>query len=133
MAEFFQITTEQKRKLKAVLTKELKQRKEITFAYLHGSFIDPVASFRDIDVAVWLSKKVLTFSYKFDLEIALEQQLHYPVDVQLLNNAPLGFKFSVFKYGELLFCRNEQLLTDLIEEVAVNYMSFYEAAGAEFK
>jgi len=133
MAEFFQITSEQKRTLKAVLTRELKQRTEISFAYLYGSFIDPVASFRDIDVAVWLSKKVLTFSYKFDLEIALEQQLHYPVDVQVLNNASLGFKFSVFKYGELLFCRDEQLLTDLIEEVAVNYMSFNEAAGAEFK
>lgn len=103
--------TKQKKKIKEQLKKELVKKEEIIFAYLHGSFIDPVANFRDIDLATWtrpeaaLPEKV--FDYAFNVSLALGQQLHFPVDVQLLNLAPVGFKFSVFKYGERLFCKDD--------------------------
>lgn len=136
MDEFFYLNREKKAKVKAQLVEDLQLRTEIIFAYLHGSFIDPVANFRDLDLAVWLRVEALSnngFEYALNLALTLDQKLHLPVDVQLLNLAPVGFKFSVFKYGELLFCKDYQLLSDLIEQVAVEYMAFYQLAEAEFK
>ena len=43
-----------KTKFKRMIVDILKERKEITFAYLHGSFVKD--GFRDIDIAIYLNE-----------------------------------------------------------------------------
>jgi hypothetical protein len=101
----------------------LEARPEISFAYLHGSFIDGGAH-HDVDVAVYLDPPSIdAFDYEMALSVELTRSLHLPVDVQVLNGAPLGFQHSVLR-GNLLFARDEVFLTDFIEQVGWEYMEF---------
>ncbi|GIK40547.1 MAG: nucleotidyltransferase [Chloroflexota bacterium] len=101
----------------------LKERPEISFAYLHGSFVDgPV--FHDLDVAVYLNLPSSDpFDYEMELSVEMTRTLRLPVDIQVLNQAPLGFQHQVLQ-GELLFAHDEVQLTDFIEYVANEYTAF---------
>ena len=81
-------------------TAVLKRRNEIEFAYLHGSFLE--GDFRDIDLAIYLNKlktKKDALEYELALERELENIVNIPVDVRVLNNAPLSFRFNTIKGG----------------------------------
>ncbi len=111
-----------RRELKALL----RERKEILFAYLHGSFVEGIP-YHDVDVAVYLNPDLLqqtdAFDYEMDLSAHLALTVHLPVDVHILNRAPLGFQHSVLR-GELLFTRDEEFLSDYVERVGWDYMQF---------
>lgn len=80
----------------------------IIFAYLHGSFLK--GRFRDVDVAVYLREPVdkgYALKYEMMLERELEDEICLPVDVRILNLAPLSFRFGAIKNGVLLFSRDE--------------------------
>jgi predicted nucleotidyltransferase len=87
-------------RLKEILIKE----KSILFAYLHGSFLSD-EEFNDIDLALYLDEKAANEIEPVDFEISLSlrigESLKMPVDVKLLNYAPLGFRYQVTK-GYLL-------------------------------
>ena len=108
----------------AKLKELLEPREEIIFAYLHGSFVEGLP-FNDIDLAVYVdqSKVPDTFDYEMDLSVKLTMALHFPVDVRVLNDAPLGFQHSVLQ-GEAILVRDEEVLTDFIEMVAREYMDY---------
>lgn len=94
-----------KKQIVAVIKNVLITLPEINFAHLHGSFTGK-KEFGDIDIAVHLKEKNLpdpVINYEIDLEIMLEEVSKYPVDVRVLNNAPLSFKYQVIKSGKLLF------------------------------
>jgi hypothetical protein len=100
------------------LARALAGREEIVFAYAHGSFLLP-HGFRDIDVAVWTGPHA---SARADVELAreLSQVSGLPVDVRVVNPAPVSYLFHVFR-GRLLTVRDERLLADLIERTARSY------------
>ena len=101
----------------------LEGRPEISFAYLHGSFLSGLA-YHDIDVAFYLTPPVADpFDYAMSISVELTRALHQPIDVQVLNNSSLSFQHQVLQ-GKLLFTRNETQLTDFIEDVASEYMAF---------
>lgn len=101
----------------------LAEQPEVQFAYLHGSFIEGLA-FNDVDVALYVQPLPADlFDYTMTLSVALTRRLRLPVDIQVLNNAPLGFQHQVLQ-GQLLFSRNESQLTDYIEAVANQYTVF---------
>jgi len=101
----------------------LEPRSEISFAYLHGSFIGDVA-YHDVDVALYLEPPAAdSFDYQMALSVELTRALRLPVDVQILNDASLGFQHSVLQ-GELLFARDEAQFTDFVEHVGWEYMQF---------
>lgn len=110
----------------AGLRQQLLARPEIDFAYLFGSFITDVA-YHDIDIGVSLYSSDLSraaaFDYAMDLSTALTIALGKAVDVHVLNNAPLGVQHTILQ-GVLLFTRDEERLTDLIERVASEVMDF---------
>jgi predicted nucleotidyltransferase len=113
-----------RRQLHAVL----ESRQEVVFAYLYGSFLDEDLPYHDVDVAVyldptWASGRDL-FEYEMALSVDLTLALHAPVDVHVLNEAPLGFQHSVLYRGEVLFSRSDEHLTDFIERVGLGYMEF---------
>jgi predicted nucleotidyltransferase len=100
------------------LSEALATRSDILFAYAHGSFLHP-DGFRDIDVGAWTGPGA---SERIDIELAakLSRDTGYPVDVRVVNQAPVSFLFRVLR-GRLLVVRDERLLADLIERTARAY------------
>ncbi len=109
------------------LTALLRERSEVLFAYLHGSFVEGIP-YHDVDVAVYLDPDFFQQTDAFDYEMGLSARLtlaiHVPVDVHVLNRAPLGFRHSALK-GELLLAQDEDFLADYIERVGWDYMQFF--------
>jgi len=106
------------------LQEMLEGRPEVCFAYLHGSFVEGV-SYHDVDVAVYLQpgRHLDPFDYGMGLSVEMTLALGFPVDVQVLNDAPLGFQHTVSR-GEALLVRDEAVLTAWIERIAVGYTEF---------
>lgn len=102
----------------------LSARQEINFAYLHGTFVDEVP-FHDIDVAIYLDAPVEDrFEYAMRLSVELTRELRLPVDVQILNGAPLSFQHPVLRSGAILLARDYDFLADHIEHLSLDYMDF---------
>ena len=118
------MSEEERRQLLRRLREELELRREILFAYVLGSFAEGLP-FRDVDVAVWAEgvEEGEAWDYETKLSVDLTLKLDLPIDVKLLNYAPLGFKFNATK-GELLFSRDEELRLRFVEETWVEYMDF---------
>ena len=107
----------------------LKKKSNIIFAYIHGSFLGDFP-FNDIDLALYIDEKKIdtshSFDYCFQLSTDLTKKIGKEIDVQLLNEASVGFIHSVFKNGRLLFSRNDKLRLDLLEKNSLEYIDFYE-------
>ncbi len=102
--------------------------REILFAYFHGSFLDEALPYHDVDVAVyvypaWALAQDL-FEYGMSLSADLTLDLRVPVDVQVLNDTPLGFQHSVLREGVVFLNRDDEVLTDFIEQVGLAHMEF---------
>jgi len=108
--------------LKGVLSKE----KEILFAYLHGSFLSK-GKFNDVDIALYLDEKSMKEIEPVDFEISLslkiEKAIRLPVDVKILNFAPLSFGYRT-SLGYLLFSRNELKREEFLCKTWSEYFDF---------
>jgi len=123
--KIYNIGKEQKEEVQRRIADILKERREIIFAYLHGSFLE--GNFQDVDVAVYLSEKkskseVLRCELKLERE--LEEVIGFPIDVRILNHAPLSFKFKVIERGVLLFSKGEGYRCDFESLTMVEYHDF---------
>ncbi|SRR6266852_8873147 len=108
------------------LHRELEVRPEVVLALLHGSF-SKGGAYRDIDVAVWLDPERLSpderFRYALDLSVHLHLQLVSPIDVRVLNDAPLAFRYHALQ-GRPLVVRDERFLDDLRARTWDDYLDF---------
>jgi predicted nucleotidyltransferase len=118
----YAITAEQREQVIRRLTEALRVHPNIVFAYLYGSVLDS-ERVHDVDIGLYLEKNDVgrTHSLVDQLTSQLTADLHVPFDVRVLNGAPLTFLYHVFR-GQLLFSRNDELLTTLLEEVARRYL-----------
>ncbi len=118
------IAPEEREKIVEQVSEALKERSEIVFAYLFGSFAEG-SPFRDIDVAVWVEgiDKEQVWDYETELAIDLTKTLGIEVDVRLLNFAPVGFCINAVK-GILLLSRDDELRLAFIERISRLYMDF---------
>jgi hypothetical protein len=93
---------------------------------LHGSFTRG-GTYRDIDVAVWLAPERLSrdkrFRYALDLSVDLQLQLRSPIDVRVLNDAPLAFRYHALQ-GRPLVSRDEAFLDELRARTWDDYIDF---------
>ncbi|GAB6101043.1 nucleotidyltransferase domain-containing protein [Thermococcus atlanticus] len=112
----YSIGEHEKGRIKRLIKEFLMGREEVLFAYLHGSFLS--GPFRDIDIAVYTDGERDVF-----YELELEERLGFPVDVRVLNNAPISFIFKVPK-GELLFSRDEEKRCDFESRTMGDYHDF---------
>lgn len=115
-----ELSDERKLELLGRVRMRLEAVGEVLFAYVHGSFIER-SSFRDLDVAVWIRNPEEAFHYTVDFSAELGVEVGVPVDVQVLNEAPLPFRHYIFTRGKLLFCRDEDLRLRLADEVLRQY------------
>jgi predicted nucleotidyltransferase len=101
----------------ARLAAELEPRSDVIFAYAYGSFVTADV-FRDIDVAIWVAGA----AGRLDVDLAneLSRVTGYPVDVRVVNQAPMSFQFHVLR-GQALVVHDDRLVADLIERTARTY------------
>lgn len=121
----YSLLEDDKETIKESLTKTLNSHAEISFAYLHGSFIK-ANGFRDIDLAVYLEELP---SSVLEYELRLEAELigvlrRYQVDVRVLNRAHLSFRYNVIKDGIPLIVRNDDERIRFQETTIDSYFDF---------
>lgn len=103
------------------LAEELEKESVIKFSYLYGSVLDS-NTVHDVDVGVYLRESEATSAATvIDLSNRLTAIIGMPVDVRVLNEAPLPFVYHVLR-GRLLFCRDEECLTEMLEDVPRRYL-----------
>lgn len=104
----------------------LQARSDVLFAYAHGSFLEdrPV---HDVDIAVYLVPAAAhdtpfpSSDLAGELQRVLPAGLRLPVDVRLLNDAPVGFRYHAFR-GRLLYSRDEEVRAALVERTIRTYL-----------
>ena len=108
------------------LRHELQGRSEVILAVLHGSFTTG-GPYQDVDVAVWVVPSARPDTgwhpYAVGLAAELTVALNATVDVQVLNEAPLAFRYHALS-GRLLLTRDEELFHNLRERTWDDYFDF---------
>lgn len=116
--------------LKRALAEYFTGRPEIVFAILYGSAAEG-RPFHDVDVAVYVDEAQLggedRYAYMFALADALEQRVPYPVDVRLINDAPLPFRYNISR-GRPVFARDAEALANFLSRTWDEYLDFAPVA-----
>jgi hypothetical protein len=118
---YYKLSAEEKARLLDFLRKRLEGIDDIIFAYVHGGFLER-SFFRDVDVAVWISDVEKAFYYTVDFSAKLEVEAGFPVDLHVLNEAPLPFKHHVFTTGMLLFSKDEEMRHSIVDQIIKEYI-----------
>jgi hypothetical protein len=116
------IRPEQRDDMLAKLRVELERVSGLRFAYVYGSVLES-DRVHDLDVGFFLDDMVVTQQTAIvdALTVRLTAAVGVPVDIRVLNEAPLSFLYHVLR-GRLLLCRDETFLTDLLEDVSRRYL-----------
>ena len=116
------VNGDEKNRLIQHLASLIQDQGEIVFAYLFGSFIEDLP-FHDIDMGIYLSeiKEEEATLYSIDLALILTQALRIPVDVRVLNFAPVSFLYHVIR-GKLILERDEEVLSGFVEKTIAKYL-----------
>ena len=119
------------RQLKEILIKE----KSILFAYLHGSFLSK-EEFNDVDIALYLDEKAANeiepVDFELSLSLKIEKSLKVPVDIKLLNYAPLSFRYQATR-GYLLVNRLDSEREEFLCKTWNDYFDFQPIARIYLK
>ncbi len=121
----WKISPKEKVKIRDIVRAEVAKSPEVVFAYLFGSFVED-RPFHDVDVGIYVTDGVDVWEIAFDLAESIEKALqeigyNIPVDVRVLNEAPVGFRYYVYR-GELLFTRDEDLLSREVLYTGMRYL-----------
>jgi predicted nucleotidyltransferase len=117
---YYKLSAEEKARLD-FLRKRLEGIDDMIFAYVHGGFLER-SFFRDVDVAVWISDVEKAFYYTVNFSAKLEVEAGLPVDLHVLNMAPLPFKHHIFTTGMLLFSKDEELRHRIVDQTIKEYI-----------
>lgn len=114
------------------LVGQLQGRREIKFAILYGSAAEG-NDYNDLDVALYVDPEQVSgldeLRYGFRIEDELRQAVAHPVDVRVINWAPLPFQFNVIK-GIPLVVNDEEAYFAFREQTWDNYLDFEPVARA---
>ena len=108
----------------------LHNRPEILFAILYGSAVDDVG-FRDLDIGIQVDRASVPandeLTYAFDLADELASVVSIPVDVRVINDAPLPFKYNVSR-GTPLIVNDRPAFYHFLERTWDEYLDFQPVA-----
>ncbi len=112
-----------KEQIKNTLAAVLQQDARISFAYLHGSFTETDLPFHDIDLGVFFSddNRPAMSQAAIALAVDLGKATGFPVDVRVLNGAPVSFLYNVIK-GELICDTDEDIRCAMMEKTIREYL-----------
>ncbi len=121
----FCISQKEKERIREELTQRISEQDEVLFAFIFGSFEDGAGNmpFRDIDVGIFIKEIGLKEAvyYALDLSQHLSSSISYPVDVRIINEAPIPFLFHVIQ-GKLIVNKDDDLTSDFMENVIRRYL-----------
>jgi len=121
----FKISRREKSQIINKIKGKLVKKQEILFAFIYGSFHDHSdnLAFRDIDIGIYTkdldSKSALYYS--LDLSQELTKSTQFPVEVRVINKAPIPFSFHVIQ-GELIVNNDDDKCSDFMEDVIRRYL-----------
>ena len=122
MRRLYRAEAAERERVVHLLVEALEAEPELEFAWLHGSFLGG-GGFHDVDVGVHLNAAADVRSRRaLVLGLRLDRDTGFPVDVRVLNDAPVTFLFHVFREGRLLLSRNDERLADLMERTVREYL-----------
>jgi predicted nucleotidyltransferase len=117
---------EQRDRLIQQLSKLLRNRTEVLFAVVHGSFLAS-GQFRDLDLALYLDPAVIRREgfrdYELEQGVRWSDDLGLPVDVRLLNDAPVSFRYHALR-GTVVLAREEARLDEFRARTWDEYCDF---------
>lgn len=118
----YTVSPAQREQIYLRLRSELEREPGVQFAYLYGSVLES-DRIHDVDVGLFLDETAAArkASILDNLSVMLHAAVNVPVDIRVLNEAPLSFLYHVLR-GRLLSCRDEAFLTDMMEDVARRYL-----------
>lgn len=116
------IRPEQREDVLMKLRVELERVSGLRFAYMYGSVLES-DRIHDVDVGICLDETAVAQQKDLvdALSVKLSAAVRLPVDIRVLNEAPLSFLYHVLR-GRLVLCRDETFLTDMLEDVARRYL-----------
>ncbi|MFB0558048.1 MAG: nucleotidyltransferase domain-containing protein [Candidatus Bathyarchaeia archaeon] len=123
---YLELSCEEKNSIIELLRKRLKRDPGIVLAYVHGGFVSN-GPFRDLDIALWIKEEGDAWCYTVDLSAQLEVEIGAPVDVQVLNKAPLLFRYRVLTQGNLLLSRDDGFRARIVDKITRQYLDLREA------
>jgi len=116
--------------IQAALASQLRDRPEILFGLLYGSAAEG-HPFQDLDVGVYVDRARvppdLDVDYGFSLAEELNRRLPYPVDVRVMNDAPLAFRYNV-SCGTPLIVNDREAFLGFLERTWDEYLDFQPIA-----
>ena len=118
----YRLTDQDRQRITDLLAAKLMAEPTVAFAYVFGSFLDMIPV-HDVDVGIALHP----FDTKRETESVaslarrLTDATGLPVDVRVLNQAPMTFLYHVVR-GHLLVSKNDDLLTSTLENVSRRYL-----------
>lgn len=93
-------------------------------AYVFGSFVTADV-YSDVDVAILLTEQTdRPLMLELDVESALERVVDGPVDVRVLNSAPISFAQSVIRTGVVILDARPNQRADFEGQVLKKYFDF---------
>lgn len=107
------------------IRKVLEKDNNIIFTILHGSYLEH-RKFHDLDLAIYLKEDLKTQTenyYEIDLPIVLMDDIDIAIDISILNDSSLGFKYQTLK-GKILICRDYEFYYEYAEEVLRYYLDY---------
>jgi predicted nucleotidyltransferase len=117
-------TKKKKAAIAETIASFLDQHQEIYCVYIHGSFLT-ADLFADIDIGLLLARPPENLiEYEFEIEIAIERQVNLPVDVRVLNNAPLSFIQNVIRHGKVVLDKKPNTRSDFESYSLRKYFDF---------
>jgi predicted nucleotidyltransferase len=118
----YRMTPQQKQLVVDRLAEIFGTRSEVLFAYLYGSFAEGLP-FHDLDVGIYAAGITEDHAtrYALDLTQMLKKASPVPVDVRLLNFAPLPFLYHAIQ-GTLVFERNPAVREQIVERTIQRYL-----------
>lgn len=118
------LSKEEKKPLIKKISQLLDEKEDIIFAYIYGSFVSS-SSFQDIDIGVFIKEvSISPLSLELEMERDIENCVHIPTDVRIINNAPLSFIFNILKDGKVIIDHDSNLRADFEGIVYKKYFDF---------
>lgn len=126
MRPYHQVAAEQKGQIRAAISQMTAARPEVLAAFLFGSFpTEP--RFHDFDVAVIVDLQLVSHAaapgLASDLATELEWKTGLPVDLIVLNFAPIALRYHASR-GEVLFQKDQEVLDEFLERTWKEYLDF---------
>ena len=118
----YRLTDQDRQRITDLLAAKLMAEPTVAFAYVFGSFLE-MNPIHDVDVGIYLhpSDRKRETEGVASLARRLTDATGLPVDVRILNQAPMTFLYHVVR-GHLLVSKNDDLLTSTLENVSRRYL-----------